>query len=120
MLRSPLVALALALLACHNAPDAREPAGPVVIVPAHDALQIAADEDAARREAEAEAAPVEPVGPPPVPEVDKAFAMQAASGALAEVELSKVALAKVKKSAVKSLAQTMIDDHAKANDELAA
>lgn len=122
MFRTPLIASALAMAACHNTPEAREPVSPepVASVPAQDALQVAADEDAARREAEEAAAPVEPAGPPPVPEVDKVFAMEAASGGLAEVELSKVALAKVKKSAVKELAQTMIDDHTKANEELAA
>jgi putative membrane protein len=112
----------LALGACHNTYEARdpEPMQPVAAVPAQDALQVAADEDAARREAEAEAAPVEPAGPPPVPEADKTFVMDAAMGGIAEVELSKVALAGAKKSAIKELAQRMIDDHGKANEELAA
>lgn len=122
MIRSTFIVLALAFTACHTPPEPREPepVEPVATVPAQDALQVAADEDAARREAEEAAAPVEPAGPPPVPEVDKAFAMQAANGGLAEIELSKVALAKVKKAAVKELAQAMIDDHTKANEELAA
>lgn len=119
MSRSTFVALALGVAACHNPSETHAPAEPMIVVPAHDALQVAADEDAARRETEAEA-PVEPSGPTPVPEVDKAFAMQAASGGLAEVELSKIALAKAKRPAVKDLAQRMIDDHARANEELEA
>lgn len=117
-----LVVAALALGACRNPPPPQEPQWeePIVRVPAQDVLQVAADEDAARREAEAAAASAEPPGPPPVPEVDKTFAVAAAGAGIAEVELSKVALQRAKKAAIKQLAQMMIDEHDKVNQELTA
>lgn len=91
-------------------------------VPTQESLQTAADEDAARREQEeadaAAAAAKEPPQPPPVPEGDKKFVDTAAKVGMAEVELSKIALEKSKKPAVKDFAQKMIDTHGKANEEL--
>ncbi len=52
-------------------------------------------------------------------EGDTKFAVAAASGGMMEVQASKLALANSSSSDVKKFAQTMIDDHTKANDELA-
>jgi putative membrane protein len=49
---------------------------------------------------------------------DSKFAMEAAQGGLAEVELAKVAQDKGSDPQVKQFAQKMIDDHSKANDDL--
>jgi putative membrane protein len=48
------------------------------------------------------------------------FASEAGSAGLAEVELSRMALAKSTDAAVKQFAQMMIEDHTKANNELVA
>jgi putative membrane protein len=50
---------------------------------------------------------------------DSSFAMAAANGGLAEVELGKLAADHASNSDVKKFAQRMVDDHGKANDELA-
>jgi putative membrane protein len=49
---------------------------------------------------------------------DQAFAMAAATGGLAEVELGKLGVDKASNADVKKFAQKMVDDHGKANDEL--
>jgi putative membrane protein len=49
---------------------------------------------------------------------DKAFVMEAASGDMAEVELGKIAEARASSDQVKNLAKQMVDDHAKALDDL--
>jgi putative membrane protein len=49
---------------------------------------------------------------------DRKFAMMAAMGGMAEVEMARVALAKASSDAVKQYAQKMIDDHTTANAEL--
>lgn len=49
---------------------------------------------------------------------DKSFLKDAAEGGNAEVEASKVALAKSANADVKTFAQTMVDDHGKAGTEL--
>jgi len=49
---------------------------------------------------------------------DKKFAMDAAMGGMAEVELGKLAAEKATNPDVKQFAQRMVDDHGKANDEL--
>lgn len=49
---------------------------------------------------------------------DKMFAMTAARGGLAEVELSKLAAEKATDPDVKAFAQQMVDDHGKANEQL--
>ena len=51
-------------------------------------------------------------------EGDKAFMLEAASGGMAEVELSQMAKEKSKNADVVKLAQHMVDDHSKANGEL--
>jgi putative membrane protein len=66
--------------------------------------------------------------PPPAPRAeqtmsagksaDSAFAMKAAEGGLAEVEVGKLAATQGKDEAVKSFGQRLVDDHGKANDEL--
>lgn len=48
------------------------------------------------------------------------FMKAAAQGGMAEVEMSKLAAAKAADPEVKRFAQTMVDDHGKANDELKA
>lgn len=48
------------------------------------------------------------------------FVDNAAAGGIAEVETSRLALEKSASADIKSFAQMMIDDHTKANDELAA
>jgi putative membrane protein len=48
------------------------------------------------------------------------FYTNAAQGGMAEVELSKLALAKSQNPEVKKFAQMMVSDHGKANDELKA
>ncbi len=58
-----------------------------------------------------EAAPTNP---------DHKFAMAAATGGLAEVELGKLATANASNDDVKKFGQRMVDDHGKANDELAS
>jgi putative membrane protein len=49
---------------------------------------------------------------------DRKFAMTAAMGGMAEVEMSRLALNKSSSDAVKQYAQKMIDDHTTANAEL--
>jgi putative membrane protein len=49
---------------------------------------------------------------------DVAFAMKAAQGGLAEVQLGKLAAEKAGSADVKSFGQMMVDDHTKANDQL--
>ncbi len=49
---------------------------------------------------------------------DSKFAMEAAQGGLAEVELAKVAEDKASDPQVKQFAEKMVTDHSKANDDL--
>ena len=49
---------------------------------------------------------------------DKKFAMTAAAGGMAEVEMARLALTKASSDEVKQYAQKMIDDHTAANTEL--
>ncbi len=49
---------------------------------------------------------------------DSKFAVKAADGGMMEVALSKLALTKSQSPEVKKLAQMMVDDHTKANEEL--
>ncbi len=49
---------------------------------------------------------------------DSAFAMKAAQGGLAEVQLGKLAADKASNPDVKAFGQQMVDDHTKANDQL--
>src|SRR5882724_1074393 len=49
---------------------------------------------------------------------DKKFAMDAAMGGMAEVELGKLAADTATHPDVKQFAQRMVEDHGKANDEL--
>jgi putative membrane protein len=49
---------------------------------------------------------------------DRKFAMTAAMGGMAEVEMARLALTKASSDAVKQYAQKMIDDHTPANAEL--
>jgi putative membrane protein len=49
---------------------------------------------------------------------DRKFAMTAAAGGLAEVEMARLALTKASSEAVKQYAQKMLDDHTAANTEL--
>jgi putative membrane protein len=55
----------------------------------------------------------------PVLAADEAFVMKAAKGGMAEVEIGKLAADKGSNDAVKKFGQRMVDDHSKANDELA-
>lgn len=55
-----------------------------------------------------------------VAEDDSKFAVEAANGGMAEVELAKVAQAKSANPKIKEFADMMIKDHTKANDELMA
>jgi putative membrane protein len=55
----------------------------------------------------------------PVFAADEAFVMKVAKGGMAEVELGKLAAEKGSNDAVKKFGQRMVDDHGKANDELA-
>ena len=50
----------------------------------------------------------------------KSFAMKAADGGMAEVELGKLASQKASNDRVKQFGQKMVDDHSKANDALKA
>lgn len=49
---------------------------------------------------------------------DRTFAMKAARGGLAEVELGRIASQNASDDSVKQFGQRMVDDHSKANDEL--
>lgn len=51
---------------------------------------------------------------------DTAFAIRAARGGLAEIQLGKLADQKASNPDVKAFGQKMVDDHTKANDKLAA
>lgn len=53
-----------------------------------------------------------------VSESDMKFAVEAASGGMMEVQLGRMALEQASAQTVKDFAQTMIDDHSKANAEL--
>jgi len=53
-------------------------------------------------------------------EYDTEFAVSAADAGILEVQLGTLALTKATSSIVKQFAQTMIDDHTKANEELKA
>jgi putative membrane protein len=53
-----------------------------------------------------------------VSSADKKFAMEAAQGGLAEVELGHLAAQKGQNDKVKQFGQRMVDDHGKANDQL--
>lgn len=50
---------------------------------------------------------------------DKAFVMEAAAGGMVEVELGKLAVEKGTSEAAKTFGQHMVEDHSKANSELA-
>ena len=70
--------------------------------------------------------PATPEGPAGAPSPhyantqDKLFAQLLSSGGLAEVELGKLADGKAQSESVKQFARRMVQDHSKANDELAA
>lgn len=64
--------------------------------------------------------PAQPAPPAPPPLSDASFVSNATIGGMFEVESSKLALAKVTRPELKQFAQTMIDDHTAANDELKA
>lgn len=49
---------------------------------------------------------------------DRKFAMEAAQGGMAEVQLGQLAKDKASSDAVKQFGQKMVDDHTKANDKL--
>ena len=49
---------------------------------------------------------------------DKTFAMKAAQGGMAEVQLGQLATSKASNPKVKTFGQKMVDDHGKANDQL--
>src|SRR3989337_4470664 len=51
-------------------------------------------------------------------EDDTEFAVEAADGGMLEVQLAQLALTKASSAQVKEFAQTMINDHSKANEEL--
>ena len=51
---------------------------------------------------------------------DTAFAMKAAQGGMAEVQMGKLAADKASNPDVKAYGQQMVDDHTKANDQLKA
>jgi putative membrane protein len=53
-----------------------------------------------------------------VAEDDAMFATEAGAGGLAEVELSKIALARSTNAKIKEFATMMVNDHGKANEEL--
>lgn len=53
-------------------------------------------------------------------EKDSEFAVKAANGGMAEVELGRLAVSNAASAEVKKFAQGMIDDHSKVNDELKA
>ena len=53
-----------------------------------------------------------------VSSADKKFAMEAAQGGLAEVELGKLATQKGQSDKVKQFGQRMVDDHTNANNQL--
>jgi putative membrane protein len=67
---------------------------------------------------EAPAAP--PPGMPKLNPDDAGFVHDAAIGGMAEVELGKLAGSKATDDGVKAFARRMVEDHGKANDELAA
>lgn len=56
--------------------------------------------------------------PPQANQADRTFAVQIATGGMAEIELSRLAEQRSKIDAVKALACRMIQDHSKANEEL--
>ena len=49
---------------------------------------------------------------------DQSFVTKAAQGGMAEVAMGKIAVSNGEDPAVRTFAQTMVDDHSKANDEL--
>jgi len=57
--------------------------------------------------------------PGPLSHSDVKFMQKAASGGLAEVEMGKLAQQKAEREEVKQFATRMVEDHAKANDDLA-
>lgn len=57
-------------------------------------------------------------GAPKVPAADRQFAMKAAQGGMAEVEMGKLAQANAQNEQVKSFGERMAKDHSAANDKL--
>jgi len=64
------------------------------------------------------AIPLTAAGASSVPKADRQFIAEAASGGQMEVELGRMAADKASSDRVKQFGQRMVDDHAKANDEL--
>jgi putative membrane protein len=61
-----------------------------------------------------------PKGPLPIAKDDQIFLTDATAGGIFEVEASKKALAKTTDDGVRMIAQHMIDDHTRVNDQLGA
>lgn len=97
----------------------------VLVVPAQDVLQVAADEDAARREREAQTpveATTEPAPEPTAPlvtEADRAFLRDAMLDAQIAIALGETALQYAERDDVKAFARMMVDDHTAASMQLA-
>lgn len=125
-----LLTLAMAA-ACQHAADsdgATEAPGitRVMVVPAQDVLQVAADEDAARREREQAQAELETAAArndapsrPLVTEADRAFLRDTMLDAQIEIALGETALQYAERDDVKAFARMMVDDHTATTTQLA-
>src|SRR5262249_46601177 len=98
----------LASVGCSNTGNNRASNAPTT-PSGEPAAPGAADRTAADRAAET---------PPNLTAADRDFAMKAAQGGMAEVEMGKLAQQRGSSAAVKDLGKKLVDDHTKANNDL--
>jgi putative membrane protein len=109
-----LAAASLVAMSCQPSPSqpSEPPSSEVEPTPMPPAEEPMSDDMGEEEE------PAQEPAPAGLSDADREFITKAAQGGMAEVELSKLAVAKLKKKEIKQFAQKMIDDHTAANEEL--